>query len=194
VGALKWGIVIAVATVLAAAAPAAAAPTWSEPQTISRPGAVDVRTAMDAGGNALVTWGFLNADGTVAGEYRWWLAGHGWTEVRRISRKRVVQGLAMTPLGQAQVVLQEKPSHPGGPLLVATAKPGEVLGGFELVTDTAIPSSVAFGGDDAGNAILAWVQSHRDAPVAYVSTRRTGGTFSAPSGSRAMWGPGRSSR
>ena len=174
---------------LAAAAPCAAAPTWSEPESISGSGfAFSPRVAMDAIGNTLVTWVERGPDGGYSSTYRWWQPGSGWGPIRQLPRGRGgIEDLEITPLGEASVLLLAAPDN-GGPVVigVGTARPGEAIGEFETVTENAGSGfSARFGLDDAGDAIVAWRTwadpYQQDVPdPSFVATRRAGGRFGPP--------------
>jgi hypothetical protein len=175
---------------LAAAAPCAAKPAWSEPETISEPGlAFSPRVAMDAVGNTLAAWVEREPDGRYVSAYRWWRPGSGWGPVRQVPRARGgIEDLEITPHGEASVlVLRNSPDYLA-PVAVAvgTARPGEAIGDFQTVTeDAATGFSARFGLDDAGGAIVAWrswadpYKTHGPEP-SFVATRPPGGEFGPP--------------
>jgi hypothetical protein len=174
---------------LATAAPCAATPAWSEPEAISRSGSGFVpRVAMDAVGNTLVAWVERTPDGRIVSAYRWWRPDSGWGPVREVPRARgTIEGLEITPHGQASVLLLDPPDN-GGPVVIAigTARPGEAIEDFETVTENAGSGfSARFGLDDAGDAIVAWNTwadpYKQDEPdPGFVAIRRPGGKFGSP--------------
>jgi hypothetical protein len=171
---------------LAFASPAAAAPAWSEPEAITTGPAQAALVAMDARGNVLLAWADYN-QGRPLSAYRWWRPGEGWGEVQRIRRSDGgIVALAITPHGQATVIVSEISNEPV-PLRIAaaTAQPGEAIGEFETITEDAYAaSSVRFGLDDAGGAIVAWQKwadpYSSDPRAVQAATRKPGGGFGEP--------------
>jgi hypothetical protein len=142
---------------------------------------------MDARGNTLLTWTERRADGRPVSKYRWRQAGSGWSAVRELPVSGWIEKLGITPHGAASaLIVRGTGAYEPVPLVVGTAQPGEAIGDLEKVADGASPSSVDFGLDDAGGAIVAW-SSWRDPyaqsgpPVpGLVATSTPGGTFGAP--------------
>jgi hypothetical protein len=187
-GSLFRGIATAAALLLTAAAPAGAAPAWSDPVPLSEPGVSGARVAMDARGNALVVWDHHYGDRTptwsgnrIASSYRWYLPGRGWSPLRDLPRAAgFVADVKITPRGEVHALVVGTGAELV-PVGIWTATPGEPLEKAAAVTDEAyagVPPGLGL--DDAGNAIVAWApRQQQDQPV-LVASRPAGGEFGPP--------------
>lgn len=180
---------------LLVAAPAAAAPRWSEPADVAPSGGWSPRAVMDAEGNTLVTWVQRDSGGGFASAYRWWQPDSGWGEIRQLPQGRGgVEDVEITPHGEATVLIVAGESGRPNRLTVASAEPGGAIGDFETVTTDAMsPSNPGFGlgADDAGGVVLAWRKWRdpysSDPQPGFVATRRPGGSFGDPQQVGHFW-------
>jgi hypothetical protein len=178
---------VVVAALLALAAPAVAAPQWSEPEAISQPPVGGGPMSMDARGNTLVVFHERYGDGSqtwggnrVASSYRWWTPGRGWGPLHDLPRSRgYIAGAKITPHGEAHLLIKGTGAE-RVPLALATAAPGGRVSDFQPIGEAyGSGGSHAFGIDDAGNATVAW--SPADEPGRLnVSVRPAGGAVGAP--------------
>ena len=184
-GGCGWLIVAAIA--LALAAPATAAPTWSEPFELAGPNQGGPAVAMDARGNALVVWQERWGDGSMsytgsrsASSYRWWIPGEGWTETRRFPRETgYIAGFAITPLGEATVLIRGSGAE-NVPLAIGSVSPGGAVRDLQPLSEAAyVGVPPAMGMDDAGNAVVAWAEAGRP-PELHVANRRAGAAPGRP--------------
>ena len=182
------GILAAGAVMLALAAPAAAAPTWSAPEPLSEAGLSGQRAVIDARGNALVVWQRHYGSGTptwegnrIASSYRWYLPGSGWGPVIDLPKSAgYIRDVAITPRGEAHALVVGTGAELV-PVGIWTAAPGGRLSSAAEVTDAAYAGvGAALGLDDRGDAIVAWAPRQQQGQPLYVSIRAAGGAFGQP--------------
>jgi hypothetical protein len=133
--------------------------------------------AIDARGNAFVTWEQRVSQDEFRTAYRWLLAGRGWTATRYLPAGRRIEDLEISARGDLAVIAAD-----GGPaefvLSVGAARPGAELGDWEPVPGaSAAWQRAGIGIDDAGAVSVAW-SSYASREV-FVSSRRANGRFGA---------------
>ena len=172
----------------AAAAPAHAAPTWSDPVELGQ--GFGGKVLIDARGDVLATWGSVDSKTSTATAHYAWRSPRGtWSAPRTLPAKlrdTAQFAAVLTPRGDATVAWSED-----GRIVSADARPGRALGNLQTVaSDQRDAERPSLATDDEGNLVVAWTfhdcepPEPRDTADCYrstsVATRRSGGRWRGP--------------